>query len=459
MSFLEIVLSSVMTLLVAVPFWIAYRSRDQTWFWNPLTLFATVFAYYFVVGPLLSLWFQNTYAYGIDLRNMMGKAWLAGILGLGSIYAGFAIKAPPYQTKLVKKAGPALRRQLWVCFAILAGLGLLGFAYCAYLSGQSLIEVLLPFHRGAVDATAVEREGLAAGNYVFLLINVFIPALSLLAVLTRFRPRPQRILLVGGVAVIVVLFYMSIGFRHRIVTLLLSLAATLYLLQRKRPSPAALLAGATGIVLLAGFIVLTRSYGRGLDVTQIEGLSFMELLAGGFSDAGTFFTTGLVIDAFPGTFAHIGLEPLWIALTIPVPRMLWPDKPYPVVLQYFEYLTGTGGQAVPIVGEHYMMAGWIGVVVGGLIVGLIYRRFWEFYRANPRNPLVISIYAVAWALVFPLVNRGYLAQTLMEFFFDLLPLVVFFLLCRKSMRATTASSRTRASIASASVPPPLPATN
>ena len=64
---------------------------------------------------------------------------------------------------------------------------------------------------------------------------------------------------------------------------------------------------------------------------------------------------------------------------------------------------------------------------------MIYRGFWNFYRANPGNPIEMVIYAVSFGLCFPLVNRGYLAQTLMEYFFGLMPLVVLFWIFRRSM--------------------------
>ncbi len=454
MSFTEILLVLIMAVLAGAPIWVAYRSKDRTLFWNPLTLIAAVFAYYFLIGPLVSLSLHNTFAYGMDLRDMMTKAWLAGVLGLGSIYAGFAIKARPYRARFVKTMGAPLRRRLWMAFAIFTGFALLGLAYNIYMSGQSLAQVFLPLHEGSVEVSEVERQGMAAGNYVFLLINVFIPAFCLLTVLTAGRPTVQRWLIVGAPVLVVVLFYISIAFRHRIVVMMLSLAATACLLRGKRPSPLGLLGGAAGIVLLSGFIVLTRSYGRGLDLSQVKDLSVMEIFLGGFSDAGTFFTTGLVVDSIPATFPYVGLEPLWIALTIPIPRSIWPEKPYASFLQYFESLTGTQGQAVPVTGEHYMMGGWIGIVIGGVIIGLIYRRFWEFYRANPDNPLVIAMYAVAWALVFPVINRGYLAQTLMEFFFDLLPLVVVFLFSRKIMLA---GARRRVRRTPAANPDGLPA--
>jgi hypothetical protein len=444
MQIYEIGLVGVLMLLIGGAFVAAYRSRDQTMFWSPLTLFAAVFAYYFVVGPLLALGFGSTSAYGVDFRPMMWKAWLAGLLGLASIYAGFAIRTKRFKDRLVAGIPPELRRRFWRYFFALAGLGAVGFVYLAYVSGQSLATLLLPIHGGlGLDLSSSEREGLAAGNYLLLLINVFIPAMCLLSALQLDQPLPRRLLLVILPAVQVAFFYASLGFRHRIVILALSMAATTYLMRRKRPNPGTLVLSAAGIVLGAGLIVMTRSYGRGLDLSQIAGLGLVDVFLGGFNDAGTFFTTALVIDSIPSTFPYVGLNPLWIALTIPVPRTLWPNKPFPLFLEYFGSLTGTQGQAVPVVGEHYMMAGWVGIVVGGLIIGIIYRCFWEFYRANPGNPLVVTLYAVSWALCFPVVNRGYLAQTLMEFFFDLLPLVVLYRLSRKTMVAIGARSPAR----------------
>ena len=436
MQLYEIALVGILILLIGGALGVAYRSRDQTLFWNPLTLFAAIFAYYFVVGPLLALGFGSTFFYGIDFRPMMWKPWLAGLLGLAAIYAGFAIRTKRFASRLAAGFHPALRKRLRAYCLILFGLGLVGFAYDAYVSGQSLAMLLLPVHSGTgFDAGPSGREGLAAGNYLILLINVFIPAMCLLTALNVHQPLPKRLLFVVLPATQVALFYASLGFRHRIVILILSMTATTYLLRRKRPNPGALLLGGAGIVLMAGFVVLSRSYGQGLDLSQIADLSLTEIFLGGFNDAGTFFTTALVIDSIPGTFPFVGLNPLWIALTIPIPRGFWPNKPYPLFLEYFGSLTGTQGQAVPVVGEHYMMAGWIGIIVGGLIIGIIYRCFWEFYRANPDNPLVVATYAVSWALCFPVVNRGYLAQTLMEFFFDLLPLVGLYFISRKMMSA------------------------
>ena len=419
MNLFEIPIIIVLILLVVGAFFFAYRSKDKAVFWNPLTMFAAVFAYYFLVGPAIALGFGVTSINGIDLRDVLWKPWLAGTLSLASIYIGFAIPAKRPRYKLLEGITPRNRDILLTVFFVLFGLGVTGFLYDAYVSGQPIKNMLMPIHEGTtVDVSEAEREGFAAGNYLLLLIGAFIPAICVLSALTANLPTIARVLLVGIPAVQVELFYVSWGYRHRIVTLLTSLAATTYLARGKRPHPGTLIAGTVGILMIAGAIVMTRSYGSGLDIRMLSGVRLSQVFFQGFSDSGTFFTTALVMDAFPTTFPFSGLEPIWIAITLPVPRRLWPEKPLSSFLDQVGYLTGTSGQAVPVAGEHYVMAGWPGVIIGGLVIGLIYRRFWNFYRANPSNPMVMAIYAVSWALIFPVVNRGYLAQTLMEFFLD-----------------------------------------
>ena len=436
MSPLEIALIAALLLLIGGAVWVAYREPEETIFFNPLTILSAVFGYYFVVGPLIALSMGNTNAYRIEFRDSMWKAWLAGAVGLASIFCGFAIRTRRARVRLVEGADRKLRFILGRSFWVLVCLGLLGFGYDAYVSGRPLSDLLMPFHFGTASMST-ERQGIAAGNYLFLLINTFIPAMCILTILTDGRPLLKRLVIVGLPTAQVVLYYITLGFRHRIVILVIAVVATAFLVRGKRPSPWMIVLGAAGLVLMAGVVGLTRSYGEGLDLGQIMGMSLSQIFLGGFSDSGTFFTTALIIDSVPRVFPFSGFNPFLVALTIPVPRGFWPSKPEPISNIYLAHLTGTTGQALPIVGEHYIAAGWIGIVVGGVIVGIIYRWFWDFYRSNPRNPMVIAIYAVSWALCFPVVNRGYLAQTLMEFFFDLMPLVALFWICRRSMRIRT----------------------
>jgi hypothetical protein len=431
MTLLEILLVGTLALLIAGPFVLGYRSEDRTVFWSPLTMLAAIFGYYFLIGPLISLSYGVTTMYGMDFRDVMWKPWLAGTLSLASIYAGFGCSFIQFRRKLSAEISASRGTQLRFFCLVLAGLGLVGFTYFVVATGRSVLSILTPVETDS--ETVSQGSGLAAGNYLYLLINAFTPAVCMWYVLNAGQSRLKRLLTVGPPALLVVFFYTTLGFRHRIIILAGSLAATIYLLRRNRPNPLALLAGCGGLVLVAGLIVLTRTYNHGLDLSRVSGMGFADIFLGGFNDSGTFFTLAMVMDAIPAHIPFIGLEPLWIAATIPIPRMLWLGKPEPTYLVMINDLAGTQGQAVPVVGEHYMMFGWAGVIVGGLIIGIIYRGFWNFYRANPDNPIVIVIYTVSFGLCFPLINRGYLAQTLMEYFFALIPVVFLFLAFRAGM--------------------------
>jgi hypothetical protein len=368
----------------------------------------------------------------------MWKPWLAGCVSLASIYCGFALTVFPKWGKLPSDVTSPLRTQLFVFCVILAGLGLVGFAYIVYSSGRSAFSILTPVETDYENLSG-GNEGLAAGNYLFLLINAFTPALCMWYILNSKKSAIMRFLLVGPPALLVVFFFTTLGFRHRIIILSTSLAATIYLVRRNRPSPLGLLCGCAALVFSAGLIVLTRDYGHGLDLSRVNGLGVLDIFLGGFNDVGTFFTLALTMESIPKIVPFIGFEPFWIAATIPIPRALWFGKPEPSYINMINDLAGTQGQAVPAVGEHYMMFGWPGIVVGGLIFGMIYKGIWSFYRANPENPLVVVIYAVSFGLCFPLTNRGYLPQTLMEYFFALLPVVLMFLVFRASTARPTAS--------------------
>jgi O-antigen polysaccharide polymerase Wzy len=441
MTPLEIFIVGTLTLLVAFPIVRGYSNREKTLFWSPLTIFAAVYCYYFLIGPLICLRLGQTVAYNMDFRDSMWKAWLAGTLSLASIYTGFAVSIFHFKRRLAPEITSSHKTQLRLfCFA-LAAMGLVGFAYYVITTGRSVIAILTPLAPSS-ENLANSSSGLAAGNYLFLLINAFTPAICIWYVLNANKSFLARLFLVGLPAVLVVFFYTTLGFRHRIIIMAAALAATIFLLRGTRPNPLALLGGCAGLVLTAGLIVLTRTYNQGLDLSLLKGMGVVDVFLGGLNDASTFFTLAMAMDWIPAHMPFIGIEPFWVAATIPIPRALWANKPEPNYLWALNELAGTQGQAVPSPGEHYMMFGWPGIIIGGLVIGIIYRGFWNFYRANPSNPIVVVIYSVSFGLCFPLINRGYLAQTLMEYFFALLPVVALFLMSRASMTLPVFSGNT-----------------
>lgn len=106
-----------------------------------------------------------------------------------------------------------------------------------------------------------------------------------------------------------------------------------------------------------------------------------------------FFTeTAIAIDVRERIGFDLHEIPLVFFAANVVPRSLWPNKPMPQTLWYYSLdrrnadIWKQGGNALPsVVGQYYMNWGWLGVVWGGMLFGLLSFCFnmilWKyFYR-------------------------------------------------------------------------------
>ncbi|TAF07526.1 MAG: hypothetical protein EAZ77_09585, partial [Nostocales cyanobacterium] len=84
------------------------------------------------------------------------------------------------------------------------------------------------------------------------------------------------------------------------------------------------------------------------------------------------WSMGLLVDAFPNKHDFLGLELLFVFLTKPIPRVLWPDKPEGLSVS-IEEVVGANGWTVSAtyIGESYMMGGIFAVILASLCLGLL----------------------------------------------------------------------------------------
>ena len=77
-----------------------------------------------------------------------------------------------------------------------------------------------------------------------------------------------------------------------------------------------------------GLIGLTRSYGRGLDLTRLEqGVDLYALANTGVSETGVFLASSAVIANSPSPNSpYVGLQPFVATLLFPIPRTLFPSN-------------------------------------------------------------------------------------------------------------------------------------
>ena len=209
------------------------------------------------------------------------------------------------------------------------------------------------------------------------------------------------------------------------------MVTTYYLWRKRRPnlwvwSPVMLL-----FIGAMGWIGATRNYWGGLSLDRVEGQNFEDFVTSGFSESGIFVTTCQVIDAVPRNVPHTWGDPFWVALTYPIPRSFWPNKPTSATLDTIAMAFGTegaaaAGLAVPYFGEWYVAFGWLGIVGSSLIFGWLTRKLWDWYQQRDRDKLALVIYAVGLGLIYFAFSRGFIAATILNFSFSMLPLLIIY---------------------------------
>jgi len=408
MHIFEWILLLALSLLLAAAIARAFLSRERVCFWYPLTIVAAVYAYYFVAGPIVAISNDATMVLREDARSVYYLGWIAGVVGFASTAAGFAIPLGRYGNPRFMLAVPsptAIRTISWFCL----GLGL--FGVLASLAGPS---------RGFDDSF---------GKYVFSLNNLLAIYFALSIWLYRDEPvrMLSRVLIPFG---LLILLLVLVGFRGPILMIAISIASFWYLVRRSRPSIFLSVAVAVSVVILAGAMVLTRSYFEGIDLSRLQGLGLWDVVLGGFGDSVTFGALALVIEKVPAVYPFCYAEPIWVALSFPIPRSLWPGKPIAEYIRTINLcvdpVSGSldQGMAVPNVGEYYLAFGWAGIVLGSFALGLICRGMWNWYRRSPENPLVIATYGAFFSWLFQVIHRGYLPFAVLTFCFSVLPGIV-----------------------------------
>jgi hypothetical protein len=119
-----------------------------------------------------------------------------------------------------------------------------------------------------------------------------------------------------------------------------------------------------------------------------------------------------VPEFWPYNYGKTFLRAPWMA----VPRRLWPEKPYTaghvIVARYLPTLRTA--YSPTIVGELFLAAGWVGLVLGSFVVGWICRVAWE-WRVRHAGVGNASLYLLFCYFVFYVTRVGDLSAALWFF--------------------------------------------
>lgn len=419
--------------LIVLPVAIKWFQGSLTIF-EPVTVLATGFLLYFVVGPVFQLLTHQTEALGRDFQPV----YLIGFLGVGAsvlcMWLGYSLPmgrhaggwiasrlcvgspgdGAPMQRHFMGKSG----------WTLVIG-GSLGLVLALVLGSGSLRSVFLPGVLSPSSPAAAEDPNGLELNYLFSMIEWFISGYLFLMCARAFRLRWIAFALLAYILMI----YVSLGVSFRIVLFLLAIVTLRYLSGSSRAQPVAVWLILGPVILLAvGYVHAARGFFNSGGTSGSATPSTAAVLEASWGDTGIFQAYAAVLAAVPVKVSYAGLAPVEYVFVQPIPRVLWPAKPPPRHLQKIAEAIGTpaaptAGAFVPNFGEYYLAFGWLGVVGGMMAFGVAARMLWEFWVASDGDRFALVIYACSLPFLLQVVSRGYSAQIVQEWFFIIFPAV------------------------------------
>ncbi|MCT0232996.1 hypothetical protein [Synechococcus sp. CS-1327] len=401
----------------------AYGSNSWLQLYRPTVFLAAILSYYCLLSPLRALALGEWVERGQNLRGAMVYGWGGALAFYLSVLVGFhEFPTPRFDRRFILEPDPERLYRLGRNFCLI-GLGLYALS-----AGTAFLAQLNPLT--VRDALVESGPGLELGafaSYVSYGVNLLIPGV-LLQFTSWVISRRHLVQLLGWGLATTGLFT-TLGFRWRLVILVLPMLLLWYLVRGRRPQIRVLVAfGAAAILVVAGALGIGRDYGRGIDVEAVQGSSLEELIESGFVEGrSVFFTTGGVIMRVPDRALFVGLAPFISVLQIPIPRAFLPDKDTIGYLSrsiqpVFGDPAFSVGAAVMNFGEYYLVAGWPSLVAISMLMGWLLRWLWNWFLLRCREPFAQVIYLLSACFLYVIVSRGYLAQITYLSAFTLLPL-------------------------------------
>ncbi len=265
----------------------------------------------------------------------------------------------------------------------------------------------------------VDKDRVSELAFITQAFNLMVSLTLVLLIRERFSVRSFAVL------AIVILVFLQVGFRFRILMLLAGIGCAFVLEYGIKVRIVRGIAAALGAVMLANLMGAIRNYGNGVD---LGGLTDKKLDAMSSSFGGEFGIV-YVLDYIAGSRlpSLVWFEPWTVAAARLVPSFIWQDKPYANYLAYFTSgaTTRNADKAGIAASQHVEMLlqfGWLGVFP----LAFIYFSFacWLVRRAayTGREVRIAGAALIPFYFGYYMQTRGYFFQIFADGLFILGPL-------------------------------------
>jgi oligosaccharide repeat unit polymerase len=403
---------------------------------EPVYLAAVAYFLYFVFAPASDLLAGEKYFFGKLVTPLVprGSAFLA--VGIVAMWAGYYARGIG---RRIARAipGPSNRPDGAVAYACVLGLvALVLFGTYIQIAGLSWLRFL---SLGQVHHALSSSDGSLGSenpfqNYFYSTVDWLTVAFMLLYAFSR----RGRVWLLPIFACLL-LIYTTIGFRYRVLILVMAPVVYWYLAGRRRPGVVVMVTAALCCIGMIGIIGNTRrAFRTGSDV-ETDQLS-LESTGESFTRSLDIYQPYLaIVDAFPDRRQFLWGSSFAYLLVQPIPRRLWPDKPEAPIKRIDRMIlndvAAKSGVAYPNVGEFYVNFGVLGIAVGMWLFGISMRILYEYLRKHEDNDWARIAYALALPFLVQVISRGYFVQIAQEAAFLFVPLVGGMWVLRRRARA------------------------
>jgi hypothetical protein len=302
---------------------------------------------YFYLMPAVSLANGIDEYLGMNLKSLVWAHWVVFLYMAGAATAFFVqadvLLADP---SVPRKAEPEMNL---VAFEILWALAVVGVIAQIALGKLNLVGS----EEYSFEADAIGQLALITQAY-----NMLVPLTLVLLLRDNFKWRSLLVL------TLILVVFVQIGFRYRILIMVCAGATGFLLVRRIKIRTSFVIAVGAAALFLMNLLGQIRRYGEGVDLSRLEDSSIGDFFGAFGGEYGIVFVIAYIAANPLPDLAMF--EPWTVAIARLVPSFIWRDKPTANYLSHFiSGLPAEGadkaGVAAPQQVEMLLQFGWFGV--------------------------------------------------------------------------------------------------
>jgi len=429
---IEIIILFIIFLAILLPFRLIDKSNKLS-IVNPLIIFSIIISYFTFISPVFRIFTNDTIDRGIDFRDLFIYGWVGSLVLIISTYIGyFSTNCKSFKKYRVCNLSS---NQLWDIGFWINNVGIFGYLLVAGIS----IAIFNPFMKLTGSFQFFRYTG-QFNNYLVFAQDFLITGNILM--ISSFMRNKNKGLITFTYLIITIGLYLNSGFRYKLLFLTFPIFLLYFLLKNLSPKIYFLYLS-TGFIsfgLIYTIIERIRTYGSGFNLEKLDGYNILDLFINIFKigETSVFLTTSGLISIIPSEFPHVYFYPFYKVLIHPIPREFLDKNPGDYIndalLALYQDRVQVVGAAMHNYGEYYLMFGWLGIIIGGYLLGVLMKKIWIWILIHQDEEIALPLYLLNISYLYIIISRGYLPQQFQLYAFAILPITITYIINRKKIK-------------------------